>query len=491
MLFRSGYLPGSLDFGGINYGSPNQVFDPSQGYFGPYAWTPIRFQGPAGPRGPKGDTGGTGPQGDIGPRGEPGVAGATGPQGAPGPRGFTGEPGPQGIPGIQGPQGNPGPQGPTGPQGIPGEKGNPGEQGPAGTPFQILGNYDFLVDLQTARPVGAPGQAYAVGLGSNVHIYYWSATYNAWRDGGSFGLNTTAASVSLADDDGNFTAENVEAALKEIALSLLGKAPTVHNHDTLYYTKSQMDASLGLLQPSAEKGAVNGYAPLGADAKIPSAYLPSYVDDVLEYANLVAFPATGETGKIYIALDTNRSYRWSGSVYAQIIGGTVDSVNGLTGVVTLNKSHIGLGNVDNTADNVKSVSSANTLVTGRTFTIGSTGKVFNGSANIAWTLAEIGAAALAHTHAISDVTGLQTALDGKAPTTHTHIIADVTGLQTALNALATLAAPALTGAATLDGGRIISNDTTAGTAVYKVWSGTAAQYAAIGTKSDNTLYCVV
>ena len=42
--------------------------------------------------------------------------------------------------------------------------------------------------------------------------------------------------------------------------------------------------------------------------------------DVLEFANLAAFPATGETGKIYVALDTNFTYRWSGSAYVQIGG---------------------------------------------------------------------------------------------------------------------------------------------------------------------------
>lgn len=49
--------------------------------------------------------------------------------------------------------------------------------------------------------------------------------------------------------------------------------------------------------------------------KIPSSQLPSYVDDVLEYANLASFPATGESGKIYIAIDTNLTYRWGGSSY--------------------------------------------------------------------------------------------------------------------------------------------------------------------------------
>lgn len=54
------------------------------------------------------------------------------------------------------------------------------------------------------------------------------------------------------------------------------------------------------------------------DGKVPASQLPSYVDDVLEYANLAAFPATGEDGKIYIAIDTGKTYRWTGSTYGII-----------------------------------------------------------------------------------------------------------------------------------------------------------------------------
>ena len=54
------------------------------------------------------------------------------------------------------------------------------------------------------------------------------------------------------------------------------------------------------------------------DGKVPAAQLPSFVDDVLEYASTSAFPATGESGKIYVALDTNKTYRWGGSDYVEI-----------------------------------------------------------------------------------------------------------------------------------------------------------------------------
>lgn len=69
---------------------------------------------------------------------------------------------------------------------------------------------------------------------------------------------------------------------------------------------------------STEKGANNGVATLDNAGKVPASQLPSYVDDVLEYADLAHFPLTGETGKIYVAEDTNKTYRWSGSTYVEI-----------------------------------------------------------------------------------------------------------------------------------------------------------------------------
>lgn len=49
---------------------------------------------------------------------------------------------------------------------------------------------------------------------------------------------------------------------------------------------------------------------------VPASQLPSFVDDILEYADLASFPVTGETGKLYVALDSNLVYRWSGTGYA-------------------------------------------------------------------------------------------------------------------------------------------------------------------------------
>lgn len=70
--------------------------------------------------------------------------------------------------------------------------------------------------------------------------------------------------------------------------------------------------------PTTQKGAASGVAELDVTGKVPAAQLPSYVDDVLEYDTKANFPATGETGKIYIAKDANKTYRWSGTAYAEI-----------------------------------------------------------------------------------------------------------------------------------------------------------------------------
>ena len=89
-----------------------------------------------------------------------------------------------------------------------------------------------------------------------------------------------------------------------------------------YYTSTQVNSAINdavkYYIPTSQKGVAGGVAPLGSDGLISSSFLPSYVDDVLEFASLSAFPSTGESGKIYIAVDTNLTYRWSGTQYVEV-----------------------------------------------------------------------------------------------------------------------------------------------------------------------------
>lgn len=115
---------------------------------------------------------------------------------------------------------------------------------------------------------------------------------------------------------------------KQIAVSHLTKALSP------YSTTSQMNTAISEAVkdyiPLSQKGIAGGVVPLDNDGLISSMYLPSYVDDVLEYSTFSALPATGESGKIYVTLDTNLTYRWSGTSYVEIskslaLGETADT----------------------------------------------------------------------------------------------------------------------------------------------------------------------
>jgi hypothetical protein len=182
---------------------------------------------------------------------------------------------------------------------------------------------------------------------------------------------------------------------------------------------------------------------LDAGGKIPASQLPSYVDDVLEYANAAARPAAGETGKIYVTIDNGKVFRWSGSQYVEISAapgstdfvaeGTsnlyhttaraaaaapVQSVAGRTGAVTLARADVGLGNVDNTSDASKPVSTAQAAAD--TAVAFAAGLNATARANAAQAHA-VQRANHTGTQTIETVSGLQTALDGKVGTSDSRL----------------------------------------------------------------------
>lgn len=77
-------------------------------------------------------------------------------------------------------------------------------------------------------------------------------------------------------------------------------------------------AEIALKLDASLKGAANGVAELDANGKVLTSQLPSFVDDVIEAENFAVLPNEGETGKIYVTLDDNKTYRWSGSAYIEI-----------------------------------------------------------------------------------------------------------------------------------------------------------------------------
>lgn len=154
-------------------------------------------------------------------------------------------------------------------------------------------------------------------------------------------------------------------------------------------------AALGYTaENTANKGVANGYASLGADGKVPSAQLPSYVDDVLEADNYAALPATGETGKIYITIDNGKIFRWSGSAYVNI------------------------SNSVSVADTAMKLNTARTIALSGAVT--GTATAFDGSANISIPVTAVAASSLTGTIDIARswaLTGDVTSPAGSSATT--------------------------------------------------------------------------
>ena len=128
----------------------------------------------------------------------------------------------------------------------------------------------------------------------------------------------TANGYAALDGSGKVPEEQLpEKAIREYDLTPYARSEDIKK---TYATKQEVNA--GKLDYTAEnaanKGKANGYASLGGDGKVPASQLPSYVDDVLEFASKSNFPKSGENGKIYVDLSTENIFRWSGTTYTEI-----------------------------------------------------------------------------------------------------------------------------------------------------------------------------
>jgi hypothetical protein len=155
-------------------------------------------------------------------------------------------------------------------------------------------------------------------------------------DAGTLSLGGTLAVAS--GGTGSTSAVSALANLGGVSSSLVG---TVNGLATLdgggKVPYAQLPGALGSAQVATldgnskvplvqlYAGMNNGLATLDAGGKVPTAQLPSYVDDVVEVADFAALPAIGEASVIYVTLDTNLVYRWSGSVYVEISASPVAS----------------------------------------------------------------------------------------------------------------------------------------------------------------------
>ena len=131
--------------------------------------------------------------------------------------------------------------------------------------------------------------------------------------------SATNGDLASFDANGNLTDSNIAAT------------NVVVKSNTVGLIKNDGDIDTNTYIPTTQKGAVNGVAELDATGKVPSNQLPSYVDDVVDgYYNTVdgkfyeestyTTEIVGQSGVIYISVDTDIQYRWTGSAFAALGG---------------------------------------------------------------------------------------------------------------------------------------------------------------------------
>lgn len=180
-----------------------------------------------------------------------------------------------------------------------------------------------------------------IGLGNVANERQWSATNHPTTmsgygitDGASItDYNTLKGRVDTNEDNIAMLDSDVEGlttdvgTLKTDMTTVKGAVTTIQGNyvpKTRKINGKALSADITLVAsdvkaiPTSQKGTANGVAELDANGLVLSSQLPSYVDDVLEYDTKTDFPTNGESGKIYIATDTNLQYRWTGTQYVEI-----------------------------------------------------------------------------------------------------------------------------------------------------------------------------
>ena len=241
------------------------------------------------------------------------------------------------------------------------------------------GDYNDLINKPTIPTATSDltNDSNFVSSGANISVFINDAGYITSAPVDSVAGKTGIVTLNKADITDFVETDYATGAEGDLAASSVQPGDNVSTltNDAGYVVQADIDSSVtthvGQADPHTQYvlestlGQANGVATLDGSGLVPAGQLPSFVDDVIEAADFASLPGTGETGKIYVTVDNNKTYRWSGSAYVEIQAspGTTDDITegstnlyftnqrasdaapvqtvaGRTGDVTLNKADI-------------------------------------------------------------------------------------------------------------------------------------------------------
>ena len=211
---------------------------------------------------------------------------------------------------------------------------------------------------------------------------------------------------------------------------------------------------------------------LDENGKLDPSYLPSYVDDIVELQSITTAPATAAVGDMYYN-DTSKKIFTASAVNTWGETGEDPEAGKIYVDVTTDKIYRYGGSASGMVEISKQIS---TVTTVRTVDGGASNTVVPTELAVATALASVAVAG--HTHAISDVTGLQDALDAKQAT-----LTQGEGINIS-NATVSIAAADSAGTNAKKGGVIVDTTASNGISITNN-SGTIAASASTATKSAN------
>ena len=158
-----------------------------------------------------------------------------------------------------------------------------------------------------------------------------------WTTTGTGDQFTTLATITAVNQEYQFTTQ--ASAQQGWYLDIV--ETHTHNSNEIIYPGGGTSFGQAVADQLIDENGLTVYQPRGdyatlVNGTVPATQLPSYVDDVVECATQGARPQVGqtpgpETGKIYVTLDDNRCWRWTGTTYIEISpsSGQISAIVGL------------------------------------------------------------------------------------------------------------------------------------------------------------------